>query len=281
MCKDFIKSQKEVKKQFNIFVNNLKFELKKSISDELYSNLGNNIKNVETENFLKEVMKISVEVYYSIFDFLRNILKQTWIKKKHFKIINYQDFFLKTNAIWTFDDKLQRLYLENQTTHIDINLSESFFTGEKYVSKKKWKELGDFIINNKKAKTEDLFLANSFEHLDLFNSRLALIESVIALEHFLKKDKSKVLKRYFSKEELKIISKLFKKKGQFSVPTEIILLKLNNKLKKQKISSKFILDAIDKRNQIMHNGTKNIDVSESRKLVKNIILFIHFLKNMK
>lgn len=51
LCKDFIKSQKEVKKQFNIFVNNLKFELKKSISDELYSNLGNNIKNVETENF--------------------------------------------------------------------------------------------------------------------------------------------------------------------------------------------------------------------------------------
>jgi len=273
-----LKSQKKIKEQMNIYVKSLKLEIRTFITPQLYHELGNQEYNNNTLKFLKKISDQSIDLYDNIFNYLRNIKKQTWLKKIYFDRKNFQQFLLQSNAVWIYKNNRQRLSLKEQRTELVIDLDDSFFTGEKYVSKNDWDNLSVFLKENNKIKSEDFFIANSLEHLESKNYRIAIIEIVIALEHFIKNNKCKNIESFLQNEEFIYLKKLFIKKQEFSIPMEIMLYKLNKKLVKKDISPDMILEIIKIRNEIMHNGSKVIEKYKSKKLVRNVIKFIEFIK---
>lgn len=265
---DFIKSQKEIKRHVNISTNSLRLKITTDISEELQDSLGKEILNGETEKFCKELMSVALESYNYVFDFTRNILKQSWLQHISYSLDNFGDFFLRTDAVWEYEGQLTRLNLKGlvTTTAVVFNTNQE----RTYVDRRNWKRLEKFIKKKQKPKTEDVFVANSLEHLESQKTRMAIIEAVIALEHFVKKNDCANVKKFFPKDEFECIKKLFLKKNQFSIPLELIFIKLEKRLTSRDISTDVVMRAVELRNQIMHNSQKEVNYVTARKCVSNI-----------
>ena len=276
---DFIKRQKDIKKHINISTNTLRFKINTEITNNLYKLLGEEVLNKETECFCRNIMNEILKLYDRIFDFTRNVLNQVWLKQFKYSLDNFVDFFLKTNAVWTYEGKLKRLYLQNHTTTIDIVTDSN--AEQTYLSYRTCNELKDYLKKKRKAKTEQIFLANGLEYLERKNTRMAILESVIALEHYIKINNCVNIKRFIPEDEFEYIKKLLLKKNQFSIPMGLLLVKISNKLKRNNISIEDILKSIELRNNIMHNSQKEVNYQTARKFVFNIQNFIKYLESEK
>ena len=276
---DFIKRQKDIKKHINILTNSLRFEITSNIDDKLYESLGNEILNAKTASFCKELMKNILEINAQIYDFTRNIMHQTWIDDYNYTLENFIGFFLSTNAVWNYNGKPKRLYLKGHTQSITVVISSE---AEKcYLSKNAWKELQNYISSGNHSKTEQIFIANSIEHLEKGNNRIAILEAVISLEYFIKMNNCENIRVFLPDEEFPYIKKLLLKKGQFSIPLGIILTKLYKKKKITKASKDNILRAVELRNMIMHNAQKKLSNRTVRKCVHSARDFINMLKSKR
>ncbi len=273
---DFIKRQKDIKKHINIMTKSLRLEFNKEIDEKLYQDLANENLSPESKILSEELKKTSIELYNAIFDYTRNSKKQIWIKRSYYNMLDLQNFFLKTKATWTYEGTKKSFKFKKPLMDITITLDDSL--EKNYISKKSWDELSDILSNNKTSSTEDLFIADSLEHLNNNNYRMAIIESVIALEHSLKNNNCENIETYLPTEDSYYIKKLFFEKKQFSIPTEIVLIKMKKQLEEQNISPELILKIINKRNEIINSGSVNIANEEARELVENVIKLIIFLK---
>ncbi len=276
---DFIKRQKDIKRYVNILTNTLRFEINSNISNNLYELLGNEVLNKETECFCRDIMDTILKLYDLIFGFMRNILNQVWLKQFRYPLDNFGDFFLHSNAIWMYEGKLKRLYFQNNTTTITVVIDRN--AEQRYMSKRAWNNLKFYLEEGKNAQTEQIFLANSLEYLDRKNTRMAILESVIALEHYVKTNNCVNIERLIPENEFEFIKKLLLKKNQFSIPIGLILAKISNKLKLRRISVEAILKSIELRNMIMHNSQKEVNYQTARKCIFNIRDFIKYLKKEK
>jgi len=272
---DFIKRQSEIRHFLNITVNSLRFKINTSIPRALYDELGKEILNSSTEEFCKEVMRVALKLYHKIFDYSRNIKKQFWLLAIEHHKEHFVDFFLKTNAVWEYNGNPQRLYLKNHVTTLEIIIDSEF--EKSYLSRRLWKDLGEFLQTNSTSKTEQVFLSNGLFYLTQKQTRVAILEAVIALEHTIKKNNCEKIKRFIPKEEFEYIKKLLLKKNQFSIPLGLILAKVKKSLELKGISAEYIIKAIEIRNMIMHNSQKEIKYSTARKCILNIEKFIEFI----
>ncbi|NTW33331.1 MAG: hypothetical protein HGB12_12040 [Bacteroidetes bacterium] len=272
---DFIKRQKDIKKHLNILTNSLRFEVSTEIEDELYVLLGNDTLNKETELFCRDLMANILHVKERIYDFARNVLHQVWLKPISYSFDNFNNFFTSTGSLWEFNGKYKRLHLKGIPHRISISVNTNDNT---YISKNNWNRLSCYLEKDSKAKTEQIFIANSLEHLEQNNTRMAILESVIALEHYIKINNCENIQNYIPKMEFDYVKQLLLKKNQFTIPLGILLAKVSNKLKQQKISRDNILKAVEIRNMIMHNSQKEINYQTAQKCIYSINRFIEFLK---
>lgn len=275
VANDFIKRQQEIKRHYNISVNSLRFNISTSIPLTLYNDLGKELLNKSTEQFSQEVMDVAVKIYERIFDFARNFKRQFWLSHIEHDKKNFVGFFLKTNAIWEYNGIRKRLYLKNHVNKIKCIIDTELDEGS--ISKRYWSELNEFLQANSKSKTEQVFLSNSFFYLAHNQTRMAIIEAVIALEHTIKKNNCETIKKYIPEDEFTYIKKLFLKKNQFSIPFGLTVTKMKNSLEAKGISSNDIMKTIEYRNMIMHNSQKEINYSTARKCLLNIKRFIKFI----
>lgn len=265
---DFLKSQKDIKKWRSISVNALRLDITTEIGTELYDQLGNDKLNTETEAFCKEVMNVAVETYNTIFDFARNILKQSWLQHVSYPAHNYGDFFLHTNSVWEYKGQRKRLYLEGYVSEFSVVVNMN--KDPSHIDRRNWKALAKHIESGKKPKTQDVFLSNSLEHLESKKTRMAIIEAVIALEHVVKDDGCKNLKPFLPAQEFNCVKRLITKKNQFSIPLELFLIKNEKKIAKRGISKDEVLSAVEFRNNIMHNSQKEINYAKARRCITNV-----------
>ena len=272
---DFIHQQKKIKHHSNISINSLKFKLEKSISNKLYDKLGNEILDDDTTIFCNGIMEIIVSNYKKLYEYARNKKHQVWLKEFDYDSEKFQNIFSKTNAIWDYNNQKKYLYFKGKSLHVTLTIDRNT---EKFISKKSWDRLEKFLKNDDKIKIEELFIANSIEHLKNGNFRMAILEIVIAFEHYIKSNKCKNIKHFLTEKELSYLTKLFKK-NHLSIPAEIILDKIDKKLIKKDINQELILKTIELRNDIMHNGhKKQIEMKLANEYVKNMIKFINFVK---
>jgi hypothetical protein len=275
---DFITRPIEINGHINICTNSLRLQMHKDITQELFNLLADKSLNSETETFCRNLMCVIIKCYDYIFDYMRNILKQVWLQHFTYSSTNINSFFSYVNAVWSCKGQLRPLCLKGQSSTISVSYDTS--REDSYVSKQKWNELRHFIEEKRKSKTVDIFIANSLEYLESSNTRMAILEAVIALEHYIKNESCENIKSFIPTDEFVYIKKLLLKKHQLSIPMGLILIKMGKELESSNITAEDINRSIELRNMIMHNSQKEVNHKEALNCVINIKNLIYCIRSL-
>jgi len=269
-------NDEELKQWAALLCGGLTLELEMSeLSAELVEAIEARKINENTEKFGRELFEVVAGIHTRVVDYFRNINKQSWIQPMHPLLggypedIKYSDDFSSPqvfmngwDAKWLDDrGEWRSLTVGRQINRGTATLSEG-------IDKETWERLADTIERSKGALMRDILLANSLQHIEEKNERLAVIESVIALESSIKHLLPRVIVRLPGAPQIDegALEKLFKKAGLSSV-TEVIFRLIQNSVGLTEDEINLVTEAIATRNEIVHGSRRHLDASKARKYV--------------
>ena len=219
--------------------------------------------------FKQDIQEIFKQVHSGLVNNLRNHFGQWWLSETSpfEKTVFYDALWLDNDGQW------KRIFPK-----IHVLNTHLYGFG---ISEEDWKELGGRLQNNTKIEMIKTLMANAHAHLDNENSRLAIVESVCALEASIKQDipslLSEVVKPPISD---KLLDSAIEKMG-FLLTTKIFFEHTSEKFHLDPISCEKCLKAIQIRNEIIHKKRQTVALTEARQYVAAIGQIIRSLNNFE
>lgn len=236
-------------------------------SDDIIKKLRTSAEDEEIEEFRKEVMNIIEKLYYSIINILRNYFGQYWISPK---LLRNKNVFYK--AEWLDSEDWKPIFPRTIYFWSRMRL--------KGISKENWIKLGKLLSDKRKPDMIQVMLSNAWEHLENENYRMAIVESVTALEAALKQiDPQLFLKDDTSRISKKTISNIIDDMT-FEHALSLFIELLGDRVKLNPEDYKICLSAIDTRNNIMHNRKRNVLRSDAKRIILAVSEIISALSNL-
>jgi hypothetical protein len=242
---------------------------------EIVTSLEANHRTDETERFGVEIFSLILRIHNGIVSYFRNIQKQYWVEQISVDRRNWQNFLDRCEAVWCDSSgQWRRLLLVREYV---IYADALFF--QDGVDRTLWRQLVPFLQDGSRASIIDVLISNSMQYLEQDNGRLAVLESVTALEAALKRLMPQVVLRLPNAPQIQPskLDRLIEKAG-FRIVASVGLEMIGPfaELDSQDIGT--VSEAIEARNQFIHGGKQYISVEEARKYVTTIKRIIQKLR---
>lgn len=235
----------------------------------------------ETAQFGREVFNIALEVHNKLISYFRSLAKQYWLEPLVPGPHNYQDFLMdKWRLRWLDSNgEWQPFPIPPERT---IELTSRI--RERGVDRDRWREMAPFIERGSRAPIRHMLIANSLQHLDQRNGRVAVTEAVTALESAMKQLLPEIVlglpgDPQFKKEELVTLLDRIMKDGGFKLATKVGLGVIKAWAGLEDEDIRLAVKAIEVRNQVLHGGQREVKVPLANKCVTAIRRIIEALES--
>jgi hypothetical protein len=260
--------------------------------------------NDSLESFYRELYDLIVAVYRPLASYIRNIARQYWLEPVfHERRVIYGNYlqnhchdsvWLDTDGTWQplffgLHDTKEVVYLEPNTV-AEITFENQLVDDSEYpfgedrvkakpIDTQMWSELATFIQEGKEAPIITVLIANSLNHLETGNSRLAIIEAVIALEVSIHMFVPKLIAHIPGADVIDrdSLNALIKKMG-FGPFSRLGLSTIKGIIGLADKDVGEVHRAVEVRNNIVHNSQMNIDRREAQRYVYAIEVVINKLR---
>jgi hypothetical protein len=267
----------ELKKHMTLMCRGLTVEIEDTNPNiKVLEDLKARIATEDTEKYAHEIVNLGIQIHNGIVEYFRNFANQIWLEE-----INVNSNLQKTLKFLVSEFNAMCLDVNNEWRPFALVVNEpgikmSFRNNfGRSVTKDEWNQIPafveGFIENHKRAPLHKVLLANSHQHLDNLDGRLATVEAVIALESALKQLLSKVLFNTpgFPGMKQKALEGLIKEAGlQLSVKAVLKTISSSVGLNDNEIDT--VSRAIAERNLILHQRMRDLEVSKARKYIDTI-----------
>jgi len=220
-----------------------------------------------TEQFGAEIFEVVVWAHEGVVHYFRNILKQHWLQPLRLDPRNYQSFLDKCSAVWLDSSGKWRRFrvVRENVQHITVTVPQGGATREM------WADVSRFVEQNKRAPMRDVLIANSLQHLQEENGRLAVVEAVAALESGVEELLSAVIRSLPGAPEIQqeLLDKLIERAG-LRIATEVGLKAIQTSADIEDQDIELILDAINARNNVLHGQQRMLAIAQARTYVSAI-----------
>jgi hypothetical protein len=282
-------SPEELKLYVELFCRGLTMEIEvKQIDPEILVALEDKRITEKTEEFGRELSQVVISVYNSLIDYFRNIAKEYWLEPLMLSPYSWQSpqgYFNHWQAIWrNTTGTWQRLLIGKNVNYGVTTLANE----NEYVDKDKWLNAASFIEAGKQAPMVTVLLANSLQHLDQLNGRLAVVEAVAAIDAYIGFYLPKLLLRL--PEAAKTLTKQIREAQELLEDTAIeeghIAKFVEGKGLRGTVDEVFkiimtevglvpedvknVREAINERNLVLHSSKRKVDISKARNYVSAI-----------
>lgn len=150
----------------------------------------------------------------------------------------------------------------------------------KGISNENWIELGKLLNNGYEPDMIQVMVSNAWEHFETENYRMAIIESVTALEATLKQIDLQV---FLNGDDFEISNKTIQNivnEMKFSHSLRLFYEHFGKKIKLDYEDFKTCLSGIEIRNNIMHNKQPDVPRIKTKSIILAISTFISSLSNL-
>lgn len=228
-------------------------------------------KSSDNNELLKEfrlaIRDIIKQIYSHLVNHLRNHFGQYW----NSDLMPYDETYINDTLWLDNDGNWNRVFPKTI-------LIKSQIVGFG-LTHKNWCELEIRLKNNSNVSMIKTMMANSKAHLEMNNGRMAVVEAVCALEATIKQKMPSLLSVFVNPQlPEQLISSAIEGMG-LRLTAKIIFEHLSTKLKLNPQQCHECLEAIECRNQIIHNRMKNVSNQEAQKFVIAIDTIIKSLEN--
>jgi hypothetical protein len=233
----------------------------KRMSENLISKI---INNEEYIDIGIEVYTLAITYVNRFISFCKNILGQFWLREYIFDTDLIDQAFIEWEAKAKFQDDNWFRWKPTNKTFIKCGVSE-YADRKRYLSNDKWSEIEKYVKSNKRPSLVLELLSNAEDLNRLGRRRNALIEAVTALEVAINN-----FGRAFKNELPQSITSILTRVNMQSLPKYINHLGLEATCHYLlplliaedifgKNSFQICWDAINERNNVVHNGQRDID----------------------
>jgi len=268
-------TQEELAKQAVLMCKGLTIEISDARPEPtLLNSLEINDWTEETRGHMAELVELAYEVHNGIVEYFRNLGQQSWLEPKTpdgFDAQKNLQFVLEElHARWLDpEERWQPLNVKQRS--VMTSFRSHFMDG---VDIDEWQTVETFVeafLNSgTRASLIDVLIANSLQHLDRHNGRLAVIEAVIALEGMLvvKGSLSKVIVGLNSPSQLdsSLVDKLIEKTG-LRLGVKVMLKANAERLGINAEDIDTVLESIEARNGIIHQKRKQVELEKAEEYV--------------
>jgi hypothetical protein len=276
---DVPKNEAELEKYTGLRCSGLTLKVEDTqVDGDVLASIHKEEKTAQTENYGIELFEMVARIHTRVVDYFHNVKKQTWIEPLFPELRGYpkkveltkdnssaQMFLNKWDACWLDSNgQWRRLVVGEQRSRMKVYI-------RKGVNQESWLQLGKFVEQNKRAPILHVVIANSLQHLNEKNDRLAVIEAVIALESAIRQLLAKVIVRLPGVPPIdeKELDRLIEKAG-LRLSTQVFFRLIQTRAELSEDDVSLVIEAIEVRNSIIHNSTLKIDSQKTWKYVNAI-----------
>jgi len=274
---DFPADPEELKNHMTLMCRGLTVEIEDTKPDaDVIADLEAKRVTKGTESYALEIVQLGIQIHNGIVEYFRNFANQIWLepiisnpnseKTPQFLVSEFKARWLDSNGEW------QPFAAVVKGPGIALSFRSNF---GRSVDRAEWDQVATFVEKfvetRKRAPLFNVLLANSHQHLDSLDGRLAVMEAVIALESALKLLLSKVLPEMpgFPQMNEKTLNGLIQEAGlRFVAKAVLKTIATSVGLNDDDIDT--ALEAIVTRNRIIHLHALEIDVAQARRYVAAI-----------
>jgi hypothetical protein len=280
---DIPSSPEDLAQYVELFCKELTMELEiMEIDAEVLADLQGDRITDKTEEFGRALSQVIIGVYNNLIDYFRNIAREYWLQPltlSPYSSRSPQGYFNRWQAMWLDEKGAWRRLLIGKY----VNQGSTSVAGEDdYVNKDKWLEIASFIEGGKQAPMIAVLLANSLQHLDQLNGRLAIVEAVAAIDAYvnfflptlllrLPEAAKKLTKEIREAQELPDsttigkghVEKFIEAKGLRRTVDEVFKI-IRTEVGLLTEDVKNVRDAIAERNQVLHFSKRGVEISKAR-----------------
>lgn len=229
----------------------------------------------ETEAFGKEVFDLVLSTHNGIISYFRNMAKQFWIEPIRPEPRHWQNFLHRWGAVWLDSAGEWRRFHAHRDDGFVIEAT--IFGGG--VDRDAWDRVAAFIERGGQAPMIDVLISNSLKLLDQNNGRLAVVESVIALESAFNRFLAKAVLRLPGTPQIEEsqLNKLIEKAGlRIVTKVGLKMIQVQAGLSAEDIET--VGEAVEARNGVVHGSRRAIDISLAKNYVSAIRKVIALLE---
>ncbi|MGA2162327.1 MAG: hypothetical protein ABSG28_09085 [Methanoregula sp.] len=213
------------------------------------------IENDLLKTFRQDIQEILEQISFNLIDNIRNYFGQWWLSENFpFDENSFNDTFWRDS-----DGEWKRIYPKTIVLKCPVRLFG--------LSKRDWQELGTRLQKPTKVNMFGTMMANAKAHLDNNDGRVAIVESVCALESAIKQYIPSLLAEMVEPPIPEgLLDNAVKEMG-LRLTATIIFVHLSKKLNLDSDNCSKCLQAIEIRNNIVHNQQRAIPVNDARQYV--------------
>lgn len=221
----------------------------------------------QTEQFGREIFDVVVWAHERVVDYFRNIRKQYWLQPLRLDPRNYQSFLEQCRAVWLDSSGEWRRFLvvREQVQYVTASVPKGG------VTRQMWTDIPSFVREEKRAPMRDVLMANSLQHLEEENGRLAVVEAVAALESGVNGLLSGVIRNLPGAPQIEeeLLDKLIERAG-LRAATEVGLRAIQARAGLDDQEIELVVNAINARNNVLHRQQRAVEIAQARAYVSTI-----------
>ncbi len=245
--------------------------------------------NSKNENLDELVFEIARNIQANIIKYVNRLIEyvRSYNGQYGLKPISFDEKKLSSNMI-----TLRAIVSENNTNWYDFDIKHSdqlvigFMDADNALFEYQWEKVKEYVLNNNRTELTLELIANAYYLLDSGHGRSAIIEVCSALETAVSE---------FSKYKDFSWLNLINSNGRVdprNISSQINHLKFSTSVKflfpilfsEQEVSKETINDcirAIEVRNNVIHNGQRNVDDRMLREIIPQVEVLCKFLLTPK
>jgi hypothetical protein len=213
----------------------------------------------EYQSLGRAIHKLTAVRLNSLIGYARAVKGQYWVEEMPYDEANQGQFYIRNHAKASFEDGEIYRFNPDSTVALVASLEEQ----KRLITAEEWERAQTFVLGNARPPMVGSLLASARELASKGHKRTALIEAVSALELKLhefarERDKGLIPERIQIRLESEGLGNLIEKVGLRGAFGTVIPLILNE----QEMPTEIIAqcrDAIEIRNNVVHNGQRNIE----------------------
>ncbi|MBA3320983.1 MAG: hypothetical protein H0T45_05990 [Pyrinomonadaceae bacterium] len=226
------------------------------------------------KEYALEIVDIVTQIHNGIVEFFRNYANQIWLEPIVYnpnseKTLQY--ILSEVNLHWLGKDGTWQPFTVRGAA-IAMTYRRDF--GEP-INREEWNQVApfvqSFIEKRKRAGLLETLIANSRKYLEEGDGRLAVIESVIALEATIKRALANAIVRLPNAPDVEKseLDRLIEKSG-LRLVTSMVLKIISGAIGLSASDIESVGNAVDLRNKIIHNSKLQVNISEAETYVSAI-----------
>jgi hypothetical protein len=212
----------------------------------------------EYQSLGRAIHKLTAIRLNRLIEYARAMKGQYWVEELHFDEANPGQFFIRSGAKASFEEGKIYRFNPDRTIVIVGHVEEQ----KRLITSDEWEAVQTFVLGNARTPLVGSLLASARELASKGHKRTALIEAVSALEFKLhefarERDEDLIPEHLQIRLESKGLKSLIDKVGLRGAFGTVIPLILNE----QEMPTEIVIqcrEAIEIRNNVVHNGQRNI-----------------------